>query len=208
VLGAGQGWAKSILLHQNVRREFAAFFARPDTFTLGVCNGCQMLARLKELIPGAQRWPVFVANESQQFEARFSMVQVADGPAGSTASASVFLHGMHGSALPIVVSHGEGRAHFSHPSDLAALEEAGAIPFRYVDNDLEVTQRYPYNPNGSPGGVAGVSSLDGRVLAMMPHPERTILVDAASYVPPGMAAKWGDFGPWVRMFKRARRWVG
>ncbi|KAL7625397.1 phosphoribosylformylglycinamidine synthase [Parahypoxylon ruwenzoriense] len=204
VLGAGQGWAKSILMHENARREFAEFFKRPDTFTLGVCNGCQMLSRLKELIPGAEHWPTFVENTSQQFEARFSMVKIED----NQARPSVFLHGMHGSALPIVVSHGEGRALFSSPNSLHTLEGEGMIPIRYVDNYLNVTEEYPFNPNGSPGGIAGVSSEDGRVLAMMPHPERTAMADTASYAPPALLEQWGEFGPWIRMFRSARRWVG
>ncbi|KAI1391215.1 phosphoribosylformylglycinamidin [Hypoxylon trugodes] len=204
VLGAGQGWAKSILMHENARKEFEVFFRRPDTFTLGVCNGCQMLSRLKELIPGAEHWPTFVENTSQQFEARFSMVKIED----NKAKPSVFLHGMHGSALPIVVSHGEGRAAFSSPNSLHALEGAGMIPIRYVDNYLNVTDKYPLNPNGSPGGIAGVTSEDGRVLAMMPHPERTVVADTASYAPPALLEQWGEFGPWIRMFRSARRWVG
>lgn len=204
VLGAGQGWAKSILLHEKARQELARFFNRPDTFALGVCNGCQMLSRLKELIPGTEHWPTFVDNVSQQFEARFSMVRVED----NRASPSVFLHGMDGSALPIVVSHGEGRAEFSSPDALRALGELGCVPLRYVDNRLAPTEQYPYNPNGSPGGVAAVSSKDGRVLAMMPHPERTILADVGSHAPPHLVDAWGDMGPWVRMFRSARRWVG
>ncbi|OIW34237.1 phosphoribosylformylglycinamidin [Coniochaeta ligniaria NRRL 30616] len=204
VLGAGQGWAKSILLHENSRREFETYFKRPDTFTLGVCNGCQMLARLRELIPGTENWPVFVDNASQQFEARYSMVKVIDDPDRP----SVFLHGMSGSALPIVVSHGEGRAQFASPNSLQALTESGQIPVRYVDNRLKVTEQYPYNPNGSPAGVAGVSSKDGRVLAMMPHPERTIMADVASYTPDHVLEGCGDFGPWLRLFRSARLWVG
>jgi phosphoribosylformylglycinamidine synthase len=204
VLGAGQGWAKSILLHDKARRELANFFQRKDTFTLGVCNGCQMLSRLKELIPGAEDFPTFVGNASAQFEARFSMVTVRDNPARP----SVFFHGMDGSSLPIVVSHGEGRAQFASEDALRRLTEAGGIPLRYVDNRLNVTEQYPYNPNGSPAGVAGVASRDGRVLAMMPHPERTILADVASYVPAEEVGSWGEFGPWLRMFRSARRWVG
>ncbi|KAI5862774.1 phosphoribosylformylglycinamidin [Durotheca rogersii] len=204
VLGAGQGWAKSIMMHENTRKEFSEFFRRPDTFTLGVCNGCQMLSRLKDLIPGAQNWPTFVENTSQQFEARFSMVKIED----NKARPSVFLHGMHGSALPIVVSHGEGRASFSSPNSQHALEGDGLIPIRYVDNYLTVTEKYPFNPNGSPGGIAAVTNEDGRVLAMMPHPERTVLADTASYAPPALLEQWGEFGPWARMFRSARRWVG
>ncbi|KAL1836529.1 hypothetical protein VTJ49DRAFT_5041 [Mycothermus thermophilus] len=204
VLGAGQGWAKSILLHEGARQELAAFFARKDTFALGVCNGCQMLSRLKELIPGAEHFPTFVDNASSQFEGRFSMVKIED----NSSSPSVFFNGMHGSSLPIVVSHGEGRAEFASEDDFRALTEEGGIRLRYVDNRLQVTEQYPYNPNGSPAGVAGVSSKDGRVLAMMPHPERTILADVASYVPPEEVGEWGEFGPWLRMFRSARRWVG
>jgi phosphoribosylformylglycinamidine synthase len=204
VLGAGQGWAKSILLHGNAREELANFFKRPDTFALGVCNGCQMFSRLKELIPGTEHWPTFVENASQQFEARLSMVKIQD----NRENPSVFLHGMSGSSLPVVVSHGEGRALFSSPDSLRALTEAGSIPLRYVDNNLEMTEQYPSNPNGSPGGVAGVSSKDGRVLAMMPHPERTLMADVISYAPRHLVEEWGDFGPWVRMFRSARRWVG
>ena len=205
VLGAGNGWAQSILMHeQNARPEFQKFFERPDTFALGVCNGCQMLARVKQLIPGTSHWPLFLTNTSEQFEARVSMVKIQD----NTKNPSVFLHGMHGSSLPIAVSHGEGRASFSHPSDLEAMNTDGLVPIRYTDNRGSVTSRYPFNPNGSPEGIAAVRSLDGRVLAMMPHPERTIMADVGSYVPAGKADEWGEFGPWVRMFKSARRWVG
>ena len=204
VLGAGQGWAKSILMHEKTRREFADFFKRPDTFALGICNGCQMLSRLKELIPGTEHWPKFVENTSQQFEARFSMVKIQDNPVRP----SVFFHGMNGSTLPIVVSHGEGRVQFSSLNSLQELSESGMIPVRYVDNRLSVTEQYPYNPNGSPAGVAAVSSKDGRILAMMPHPERTIMADVGSYVPPEVVEEWGEFGPWFRMFRSARKWVG
>jgi phosphoribosylformylglycinamidine synthase len=205
VLGAGQGWAKSILMHEeNARPEFQRFFARPDTFALGVCNGCQMLTRIAELIPGTSHWPLFLQNTSQQFEARVSMVKIHD----NTKTPSVFLHRMHGSSLPIVVSHGEGRAEFKHPSHLEALNADGLIPIRYTDNRESTTTRYPFNPNGSPEGIAGVRSLDGRVLALMPHPERTIMKDVGSYIPAVQSEQWGEFGPWVRMFKSARRWVG
>lgn len=206
VLGAGQGWAKSILMHENARRTFEAFFRRPDTFTLGVCNGCQMLSRLKELIPGAEHWPAFVENTSQQFEARYSMVQVSD----ALEDGSVFFAGMSGSLLPIVVSHGEGRAEFSGSvsAGLQACNDEGLIPLRYTDNYGSVTEKYPFNPNGSPQGIAGVRSRDGRVLAMMPHPERTIMADVASWAPREEVESWGTFGPWLRMFRNARKWVG
>lgn len=207
VFGAGVGWAQSILEHKHARREFEAFFKRPDTFTLGVCNGCQMVTRLKELIPGAEGWPTFVENTSRQFEARFSMVRIDESAAPTP---SVFLHGMSGSSLPIAISHGEGRAAFALPTGLEALEGDGLVPIKYVDNELRVasSEQYPYNPNGSPGGVAGVRSRDGRVLALMPHPERTIMADVASYVPQEQVSQWGEFGPWIRMFRSARRWVG
>lgn len=204
VLGAGQGWAKSILMHGGVRKEFATFFERKDTFALGVCNGCQMLTRIRELIPGTENWPLFQQNASQQFEARVSMVKIED----SESQASVFLHGMRKSHLPIVVSHGEGRAEFASPAHLQRLNDEGGVVLRYTDNRLKVTEQYPANPNGSPEGVAGVRSLDGRVVAMMPHPERTIMGGVGSYYPDGAFDEWGEFGVWVRLFRSARRWVG
>ncbi|KAF2842944.1 phosphoribosylformylglycinamidine synthase [Patellaria atrata CBS 101060] len=212
VLGAGQGWAKSVLLHEETRNEFQAFFERKDTFALGVCNGCQFLSRLKELIPGTASWPTFDRNVSEQYEARVCMVEVIDSPRPSS-TPSVFLHGMNGSTLPIVTAHGEGRASFpADPADATrtpqALLEQGLVSLRYVDNYLRPTERYPYNPNGSPMGVAGVRTPDGRVLALMPHPERTIIRDVASWLPEEKSKDWGDFGPWVRMFKSVRRWAG
>ncbi|KAI1572757.1 PurL Phosphoribosylformylglycinamidine FGAM synthase synthetase domain [Pyrenophora tritici-repentis] len=186
VLGAGQGWAKSVLLHPNTRKEFQSFFARPDTFALGVCNGCQFMSKLKELIPGAELWPSFERNASEQYEARVCMVEVID-PKGPNTSPSVFLHGMNGSKLPIVTAHGEGRAHFSSsatsPSTPQALYQENLVSLRYVDNYGQQTEAYPYNPNGSPLGITGVRSTDGRVLALMPHPERTILKEVGSYIP-------------------------
>lgn len=210
VPAAGMGWAASIMLHKgNARREFEAFFQRPDTFTLGVCNGCQMLSRLQSLIPGTEHWPTFVNNASQQFEARYTMVTIAEDESRTDGVLpSVFLHGMAGSSLPVVVSHGEGRALFESPADLSAIDQGGLAPIRYVDNRLDVTEAYPYNPNGSPAGIAGVRSQDGRVLAMMPHPERSIKAGIASYIPAGSVEEWGDFGPWIRMFRSARKWVG
>ncbi|CAI6307266.1 unnamed protein product [Periconia digitata] len=211
VLGAGQGWAKSVLLHPKTRTEFERFFGRPDTFALGVCNGCQFLSKLKELIPGAEMWPSFERNASEQYEARVCMVEVMDTKAPDTPP-SVFLHGMDGSKLPIVTAHGEGRAHFppgiTATSSPATMYNEGLVSMRYVDNYGNATEKYPYNPNGSPQGITGVRSKDGRVLALMPHPERTILREVASYIPKGKMEEWGEVGPWGRMFRSARRWVG
>ena len=204
VLGAGQGWAKSILMHEsNARPEFQKFFERNDTFALGVCNGCQMLTRIRELIPGTEHWPIFTQNKSQQFEARFSTVRISD----SATNPSPFFHGMFNSLLPIVVSHGEGRASFPTPTSWQSLDAEDGIPLRYTDNAGKVTESYPANPNGSPEGVAGVRSRDGRVLAMMPHPERTVMGGVGSWFPDA-AEEWGEFGPWVRLFRSVRRWVG
>jgi phosphoribosylformylglycinamidine synthase len=211
VLGAGQGWAKSVLLHPNTRKEFQDFFERPDTFTLGVCNGCQFLSKLKELIPGANLWPSFERNQSEQYEARVCMVEIVD-PVGPNRTPSVFLHGMNGSTLPVVTAHGEGRAQF--PPSIASsatpetLESEGLVSLRFIDNYGTPTEKYPFNPNGSPQGITGVRSKDGRVLALMPHPERTILREVASYIPAGKMEEWGEFGPWNRIFRSARRWVG
>ncbi|EEH05302.1 phosphoribosylformylglycinamidine synthase [Histoplasma capsulatum G186AR] len=207
VLGAGQGWSKSVLLHKETRNEFQSFFQRPDTFALGVCNGCQFLSRLKELIPGARHWPSFERNESEQYEGRVCMVGISD-PDPTTPS--VFLHGMHGSSLPIAVAHGEGRASFTNSSsDAESLVNQNLAPIRYVDNSsLKPTMRYPFNPNGSPGGIAGVRTPDGRVLALMPHPERTVMAGIGSWIPPDKVEEWDDIGPWGRFFYSARRWVG
>jgi phosphoribosylformylglycinamidine synthase len=215
VLGAGRGWACSVLENPGCRAEFEQFFARKDTFTLGVCNGCQFLSRIKEIIPGADNWPTFERNISEQYEARVCMVEIIDPPptpSKPTHQPSVFLHGMHGSKLPIVTAHGEGRASFpknpSSPNNPAALYDEGLVALRYVDNYLKPTERYPFNPNGSPLGITGVRTPDGRVLALMPHPERTILKEVRSYAPEEQEKEWGEFGPWVRMFKSARKWVG
>ncbi|MCJ1341117.1 hypothetical protein MMC09_006413 [Bachmanniomyces sp. S44760] len=206
VLGAGQGWAKSVLLHPSVRKEFKDFFERPNTFTLGVCNGCQFLSRLRELIPGTESWPTFESNVSEQYEARVSMIEIMDN--SPAAAPSIFLHGMHGSRLPIACAHGEGRAVFRKPNSAENLLEKGLVSMRFVDNNLQPTERYPMNPNGSPKGVTAVRTPDGRVLAMMPHPERTILSGIGSYIPSGKAEEWGDVGPWARLFQSARRWIG
>lgn len=215
VLGAGRGWAKSALMHANARREFQDFFERKDTFTLGVCNGCQFLSQMKEIIPGAQDWPTFERNASEQYEARVCMVEVVDPPADPSRPGwqpSVFLNGMHGSMLPIVTAHGEGKATF--PTDIAStsspelLQKQGLVSLRYLDNYRKVTEAYPFNPNGSPQGITGVRTPDGKVLALMPHPERTVLKEVRSWAPRELEEDWGDFGPWIRIFKSARRWVG
>jgi phosphoribosylformylglycinamidine synthase len=195
VLGAGEGWAKSILYTDRLREMFAAFFARGDSFALGVCNGCQMLAALKSLIPGAAAWPRFVRNRSDQFEARFSLVAIEAGP-------SVLLDGMAGSRLPVVSSHGEGRAEFASAADAAACGD-GLIGLRFVDNAGRIAERYPANPNGSPAGIAGLSNADGRVTIMMPHPERVFRTVQHSWHP----REWGECSPWQRLFDNARAWV-
>ncbi|PIE41106.1 MAG: phosphoribosylformylglycinamidine synthase [Gammaproteobacteria bacterium] len=197
VLGAGEGWAKSILFNPRARDQFQAFFNRDDTFALGVCNGCQMLSNLHELIPGTDHWPHFVRNHSEQFEARFSVVEIQ-------ASPSIMLQGMEGTRLPIAVAHGEGRAEFKTADHLAGLDSSGLVAMRYVDNWGSVTETYPANPNGSPRGITGVSSLDGRVTIMMPHPERVYRTVQMSWHP----ADWGADSPWLRMFRNARKWVG
>ncbi|OLL22917.1 Phosphoribosylformylglycinamidine synthase [Neolecta irregularis DAH-3] len=204
VLGAGAGWAKSVLFHQKMRREFLRFLSRKDTFTLGVCNGCQFLSYLRELIPGAEHWPSFQRNISEQFEARVSMLKVMDTPKIN----SVFLSSMARSNFPAVCAHGEGRAVFTTEDHLLRAKGNGHIVLRYTDNHGNPTQHFPYNPNGSIDAVAGVQSSDGRVLALMPHPERVILAEANSWVPDGKLEEWGDFGPWIEMFRSARRWVG
>jgi phosphoribosylformylglycinamidine synthase len=196
VLGAGGGWAKSILFSARAKEQFQAFFHRPDVFGLGVCNGCQMLSQLKELIPGAQHWPRFMRNYSEQFEARYIQVEVLPSP-------SILLRGMQGSRLPIVVAHGEGRAKFQRNSAEAVLN-AGLVSMRYVDNKGQVTEHYPYNPNGSPQGITGLTNLDGRFTIMMPHPERLFRSVQYSWHPDG----WGEDGPWLRIFRNARVWVG
>ena len=197
VLGAGEGWAKSILFNEQARNQFEGFFQREDTFSLGVCNGCQMLSNLKELIPGADLWPRFVRNESERFEARFSLVEVQK-------SDSVFFDGMAGSRMPIAVSHGEGRVEVRDADHLAAIEASGTIAVRYVDNHGNPTQQYPNNPNGSPNAITGLTTQDGRVTIMMPHPERVFRTVANSWSPEG----WGENGAWMRMFQNARKNIG
>jgi phosphoribosylformylglycinamidine synthase len=196
VLGAGEGWAKSILFHADARRQFAEFFERADSFTLGVCNGCQMLAALKSLIPGTEHWPRFVRNRGEQFEGRFSLVEILESP-------SVLLADMAGSRLAVAVAHGEGRAEFADDQQIDHLAAAGQVAFRYVDNHGCVASSYPANPNGSPRGIAAVTSRDGRVLLTMPHPERSWRVAQNSWHPPVD----GEFSGWMRLFRNARRWV-
>jgi phosphoribosylformylglycinamidine synthase len=193
VLGAGQGWAKSILFNSRLHDEFAAFFARTDSFALGVCNGCQMMSHLAGIIPGAEQWPTFQRNRSEQFEARLVMVEIPDSP-------SVFFKGMSGSRLPVVVSHGEGRAGFAAGRTL----QKNAIALRYVDHHGQPAATYPFNPNGSPEGLAGVTTADGRFTIMMPHPERTFRTLQLSWHP----ADWAEDAPWLSMFRNARQWVG
>ncbi|MBS3804350.1 MAG: phosphoribosylformylglycinamidine synthase [Oleiphilaceae bacterium] len=197
VLGAGGGWAKSILFNSRVRDEFEAFFKRPDTLALGVCNGCQMLSQIQELIPGTDHWPRFVRNQSEQFEARLVMAEVQSSP-------SVFLKGMEGSRMPIAVAHGEGRVEFEQKVDSSVLADSARIALRFVDNKGQPTERYPFNPNGSQDGVTGVTTEDGRVTILMPHPERVFRTAQFSWHPEA----WGEDGPWLRMFRNARAWLG
>ncbi|MDR1276878.1 MAG: phosphoribosylformylglycinamidine synthase [Candidatus Accumulibacter sp.] len=191
VLGAGKGWARTILFNPRARDEFSAFFARGTSFALGVCNGCQMMSALKSLIPGAEAWPRFARNAVEQFEARLAMVELPKSP-------SLFFDGMAGSRLPVVVSHGEGRAVFDSGAQPAL------VAMRYIDNAGRPTEAYPYNPNGSPDGVTGVTTPDGRFTIMMPHPERVFRTVQMSWHPD----EWGEDSPWMRMFRSARKWVG
>ncbi|MBF7994273.1 phosphoribosylformylglycinamidine synthase [Rahnella laticis] len=197
VLGAGEGWAKSVLFNDRVREEFAEFFHRPQTLALGVCNGCQMMSNLKELIPGAEHWPRFVRNLSDRFEARFSLVEV-------TASPSMFMQGMAGSRMPIAVSHGEGHVEVRDAAHLAQIEHSNLVALRFVDNNGQATENYPANPNGSPNGITAVTNLSGRVTVMMPHPERVFRTVSNSWHP----EEWGEDSPWMRMFRNARKQLG
>ena len=193
VLGAGQGWAKSILFNARARDEFSAFFERKDSWGLGVCNGCQMLSSLRDLIPGASHWPAFIRNTSEQFEARFSQVEILP-------TASLLLDGMAGSRLPIAVAHGEGHAEFASDVDVQSVLDENLVVMRYVDNQGQPTERYPFNPNGSPQGITGLTTQDGRFTIMMPHPERVFRSVLNSWHPDD----WGEDGPWLRMFRNAR----
>jgi phosphoribosylformylglycinamidine synthase len=195
VLGAGEGWAKSILFNPRARAAFESCFARLDAFALGVCNGCPMMASLRELIPGAAGWPRFVRNKSEQFEARFSLVEVAP-------SASLFFAGMAGSRIPIAVAHGEGFAEF--PDAAALVSATPLVALRYVDHHGRPTEIYPLNPNGSPQGITGLTTADGRFTVLMPHPERVYRTVQNSWHPDD----WSEDAPWLRMFRNARIWCG
>jgi phosphoribosylformylglycinamidine synthase len=196
VLGAGGGWAKSILFHDRLRAEFAAFFENDSRFALGVCNGCQMLSHLKELIPGAENWPRFVRNRSEQFEARLSQVRIEE-------SASILLREMAGARLPIAVAHGEGRALFAGDAARHQVESDGLVAARFVDGHGDPAGRYPANPNGSPAGITALTIPDGRVTIMMPHPERVFRTVQYSWHP----SEWGEEAPWIRLFRNARAWL-
>jgi phosphoribosylformylglycinamidine synthase len=195
VLGAGEGWAKSILFNSRARDEFEAFFQRGDSFALGACNGCQMMSNLKGIIPGAQNWPHFERNASEQYEARLTMVEVQKSP-------SILFAGMEGSRIPIVTAHGEGRAVFAGQAAMDGCRWLTAL--RFVDNRGEVTEAYPLNANGSPQGITGVTTPDGRFTIFMPHPERVFRSVLMSWHPDG----WGEDSPWMRIFRNARKWVG
>ena len=197
VLGAGQGWAKSILFNNKLKDEFSDFFQQTDKFSLGVCNGCQMLSAIKSLIPGAQHWPGFSRNLSEQYEARQVMVKVEKNP-------SLFFEQMQGSEFPVVVAHGEGQAVFDSEADLAQAQTANLIAARFIDNQGKVTQGYPYNPNGSLAGITALTSVDGRSTILMPHPERVFRTVTNSW----RSDEWGEDSPWMRLFRNARCWVG
>jgi phosphoribosylformylglycinamidine synthase len=195
VLGAGEGWAKSILFNPLARQEFSNFFQRQDSFALGVCNGCQMLSNLHELIPGSDHWPHFVRNQSEQFEGRTALVQVQDND-------SIFLQGMAGSHMPIAIAQGEGHAEFANNEQRLTCESKVGLSF--VDGYGQVTENYPANPNGSVNCITGLTAANGRVTIMMPHPERVYRSCTNSWVD----GAWGEDGPWMRMFRNARVWVG
>jgi len=196
VLGAGRGWAQSILMHPGVRQEFENFFNRDNAFTLGVCNGCQMLAELQEIIPGTAHWPRFTRNISEQYEARLTLVEVPPSP-------SILLKNMAGSVIPVVVAHGEGYANFPR-DNINYVRKHHLIALRYVDNQHQITEQYPFNPNGSPAGIAALTNDDGRVTIMMPHPERVHRTVQFSWHP----SEWGEMSPWIKLFTNAREWVG
>ena len=200
VLGAGEGWAKTILFNQQLRDQFSAFFNREDSFALGVCNGCQMMSNLSGIIPGAQAWPKFTRNQSEQYEARLVMAEVL-------ASPSIFTQGMEGSQLPIAIAHGEGFANFSQQGNLEQLQKQGLATLRFVDHQGKPTETYPMNPNGSPGGLTGVTTPDGRFTVMMPHPERVFRSAQMSWCPPEWLENPDGASPWMRLFRNARLWA-
>jgi phosphoribosylformylglycinamidine synthase len=193
VLGAGRGWATSILYNDMLRAQFAAFFADPSKFSLGVCNGCQMMSQLKDIIPGAQHWPKFLRNASEQYEARLATLEILDSP-------SLFFKGMAGSRIPVAVAHGEGRVSFPY----ACSPSKASAAVRFVDNRGKPTENFPLNPNGSPGGLAGFTAAEGRATILMPHPERVFRSVQLSWHP----EQWGEDSPWMQMFRNARAWCG
>ena len=197
VLGAGEGWAKSILFNARARAEFAAFFAREDTFALGVCNGCQMMSNLHSIIPGSDHWPRFVQNQSERYEGRYVSLLIEPSP-------SILFAGMEGSVIPIAVAHGEGYAEFADPAAMQRCSTSGLVAARFVDNHHHVTEHYPLNPNGSPQGMTALTTTNGRVTIMMPHPERVFRSACMSWAP----TTWGEDSPWMKLFRNARAWVG
>ncbi|MCF3649742.1 phosphoribosylformylglycinamidine synthase [Synoicihabitans lomoniglobus] len=197
VLGAGEGWAKSILFNERARAEFTAFFAREDTFALGVCNGCQMLSNLKSIIPGAEAWPHFVQNQSERYEGRYVSLKIEESP-------SILFKDMAGSVLPIAVAHGEGYAEFADRATAEAFSTSGQVAARYCDNHHAPTETYPLNPNGSPLGMTALTTTTGRVTIMMPHPERVFRSRCMSWAP----SEWPEDSPWMKLFRNAREWVG
>ncbi|MEI6839027.1 MAG: phosphoribosylformylglycinamidine synthase subunit PurQ, partial [Alcaligenaceae bacterium] len=198
-LGAGEGWARSILFNTQLSDQFAQYFARSDTFALGVCNGCQMMAALASMIPGAENWPRFTRNQSEKYEARFSMVEVLDSP-------SLFFKGMAGTRIPVAVAHGEGFANFSRQGNAQAVLRA----MRFIDHRGQATEMYPFNPNGSPAGLTSVTTSDGRFTVLMPHPERVTRNVMMSWSPQKWGPKdsLGPYTPWMRIFQNARVSVG
>ncbi len=212
VLGAGEGWARTILYHENLRQQFKRFFERDHTFALGVCNGCQMMSNLGSLIPGTEHWPHFVKNQSEQFEGRVAMVEIQP-------TASIFFQQMQGSQLPIAIAHGEGRAEFSSAEKLQACADSGCIALKYTNNQGEVTEDYPANPNGSPLGIAALCNKNGRVTIMMPHPERVYRTVSNSWAPETWREHWllnsansvvdsaVEYSPWIKMFQNAYQWL-
>ena len=197
VLGAGEGWAKSVLFHANARAEFKAFFAREDAFALGVCNGCQMMSNLKSIIPGADLWPRFVQNQSERYEGRFVSVKIEKSP-------SILFKGMEGSVIPIAVAHGEGFAEFKDAHAAQVFSDSGLVSGRFVNNRHEITEQYPLNPNGSPLGMTALTATTGRVTILMPHPERVHRSACMSWSP----KDWPEDSPWMKLFYNARTWVG